>query len=58
MGPPFRYYDLDIDPTCFVEMEIVCSPQMTVGNKVLLETIVEKYNPSATIKESELLNLI
>lgn len=56
--PPFRYYDLDIDPTCFVEMEIVCSPQMTVGNKVLLETIVEKYNPSATIRESDLLNLI
>jgi len=56
--PPFRYYDLDIDPACFVGMEIVCSPQMTAGNKVLLETIVEKYNPSATIRESELLNLI
>ena len=26
--PPFRYYDLDIDPKYFEEMEITCSPQM------------------------------
>ena len=57
-APPFRYFDLDIDPLYFAEMEIVCSPQMTVGNRILLETLVEKYNPSATIRESELLNLI
>lgn len=56
--PPFRYYDLEIDPKYYAEMEIVCSPQMTAGNRVLLEAIVEKYNPSATIRESELLNLI
>lgn len=57
-APPFRYFDLDIDPVFLAEMEIVCSPQMTAGNKILLETLVEKYNPSATIRESELLNLI
>ena len=57
-APPFRYFDLDIDPVCFAEMEIVCSPQMTVGNRVLLETIVEKYDPTATIRDSELLDLI
>ena len=56
--PPFRYFDLDIDPQYFEEMEITCSPQMTFGNRVILETLVEKYNPSATIRESELLNLI
>ena len=56
--PPFRFYDLKIDPKHFAEMEIVCSPQMTAGNRILLETLVEKYNPTATIRESELLNLI
>ena len=56
--PPFRYYDLDIDPKLFADMEITCSPQMSVGNRVLLESLVEKYNPSAKIVESELLGKI
>ena len=56
--PPFRYFDLDIAPKCFEEMEIACSPQMTYGNRVILETLVEKYNPSAKIIESELLGKI
>ena len=56
--PPFRHYDLDIDPRCFEEMEITCSPQMTYGNRVILETLVEKYNPYARIVDSELLGKI
>lgn len=53
--PPFRFYDLDIDPVCFGEMEITCSPQMSLGNRILLESLVEKYNPTAVINESSLL---
>lgn len=56
--PPFRYFDLDIDPKFFEEMEITCSPQMTYGNRVILETLVEKYNSHAKIVESELLGKI
>ena len=56
--PPFRYYDLDIDPKYFEEMEITCSPQMSAGNRAILETLVERYNPKATILESELLGKI
>lgn len=56
--PPFRYYDLDIDPEFFGEMEITCSPQMSFGNRVILEALVEKYNPSAKIVDSELLGKI
>lgn len=56
--PPFRYFDLDIEPDCFDEMEITCSPQMTSGNRVILETLVEKYNPKAKIVDSELLGKI
>lgn len=57
-NPPLRYYDLEIDPTCFSQMEIVISPQMTPGNHILLSSLVEKYNPTATLKSSNLLNLI
>lgn len=53
-NPPFRYFDLDIDSECFTEMEITSSPQMTTGNRVILSALVEKYNPTAIIKESEL----
>lgn len=56
--PPFRFYDLDIDPQYFAEMEITCSPQMTTGNRILVELLVEKFNPSAQIHESELLGKI
>ena len=55
---PFSYYDLPIDDEFFCEMEITPSPQMTPGFRILLNDLVEKYNPTATIKESELLNLI
>lgn len=53
--PPIDYYDLDIAEDCFSQMEITCSPQMTLGNRILLESLVEKYNPSAQIIDSELL---
>jgi len=53
--PPFRFFDLDIDPKFFEEMEITCSPQMTYGNRVILDTLIEKYNSKARIVESELL---
>ena len=56
--PPFRFFDLDIDPQCFEEMEITCSPQMSIGNRVLLESLVEKFNPKAKIVDSDLLGKI
>lgn len=55
---PISYYDLPIDDCCFEEMEITPSPQMNAGYRVLLEDLVEKYNPRAVIKESELKNLL
>jgi len=58
LSPPFRYFDLEIASDCFDELEITCSPQMTLGNRVLLGTLVEKYNPQAQIYESELLGKI
>lgn len=56
--PPFQYFDLEIDATFFSEMEITCSPQMSAGNRVLLEALIEKYNPTAKILDSDLLGKI
>lgn len=56
---PFpQYVDLQVDTTCFAEMEITCSPNMTSGNRVILETLIEKYNPSTKLADSELLGII
>ena len=52
--PPFKHFYLDIEPEAFEEMEITLSPQLTYGNRLLLESIVEKYNPKAKLTESEL----
>ena len=55
---PFSSFDLTIDDRYFSEMEITPSPHMSMGYRVLLEDLVEKYNPSAKIKESSLKGLI
>lgn len=54
----FDYYDLEIDEDAFAEMIITPSPKITPGNKVLLESIIEKYNSKAKIIESQLTNLL
>ena len=56
--PPFRHFDLPISDEFFRNMEITPSPQMTSGARIALDALVEKYNPTATIKESSLLGLI
>lgn len=53
-----QYIDLQIDPCCYDDMEITYSPKMTQGNRILLELLLEKYNPKAVIRESELLGKI
>lgn len=55
---PISYYDLTIDDNCFNEMEITPSPQMSTGYRVLLDDLMEKYNPNAKLSESELLGLL
>ena len=37
-------------------MEVTLAPQFSVGNKVLLECLCEKYNPNMVISESDLKN--
>lgn len=55
---PFPFYDLQLDDTVFNQMEITLSPKISVGNRLIVKSLIEKYNPSALISESSLLGLI
>lgn len=51
---PFWNYDVSIDEGALETIEIMTGPKMTPGDKVLLQCLVEKYCPTATIVESKL----
>ena len=55
---PFPFYDLQLDDTAFDQMEITLSPKISAGNRLIVKSLIEKYNPSALISESSLLGLI
>lgn len=52
------FYDLEIRDDAFASMEITLSPQFTAGNRILLETLKEKYNPNLKIVDSALKNRV
>ena len=55
---PFPYYDLCLSDEAFNEMEITLSPRISAGSKIIVESLIEKYNASATIADSLLVGLI
>lgn len=55
---PFPYYDMHLSDEAFSDMEITLSPHISAGSQVIVKSLVEKYNPSATIAESHLIGLI
>jgi len=52
---PFNSIDLVIADAAFADMEITLSPKISTGNKLIAETLVHRYNPSAVIRDSDLL---
>lgn len=55
---PFPYYDLHLDDDAYSHMEITLSPQISAGNRLIVNALIEKYNPTASIHDSSLLGLI
>lgn len=53
---PFDNYFLKIDPIKFERMQIMLSPKINDGNRDIVKLLVEKYNPKASVYESDLLN--
>lgn len=57
---PLPYIDLHLSDYALNTMEIILAPDMPEANKILVECLIEKYNPNALnhIKPSLLTNLI
>ena len=55
---PFDYYDMSIDPVAFSEMEIMLSPRISAGNRIIVDTLAKEFNPTATLLDSVLHGLV
>lgn len=55
---PFPYYDMSLSDEAFHEMEITLSPRISAGNKIIVQNLIEKYNPTAALINSALVGLI
>lgn len=55
---PFPHYDMFISDEAFEDMEITLSPRISGGSRIIVEDLVQKYNPTAILKESALVGLI
>lgn len=51
---PFAYYYLKLDEAKLKNMEITLSPQISDGNRIIVDLLVEKYNSVIQITESKL----
>jgi len=55
---PFDYYDLTLAEEAFEDMEIMMGPGISNGNRLIVSDLIEKYNPAASLIESELIGKI
>ena len=57
---PFPYIDLHLSFQALEQMQIILAPNMPEGNQILVESLVEKYNPKMqnNIFPSQLIGLI
>ena len=55
---PFPHYDMSISDEAFEDMEITLSPRISAGSRIIVQNLIEKYNPAALLTESSLVGLI
>ncbi len=48
------HFDLQIDQGCFNKMQITLGPKIEPGDKEIVESLIERYNPKARIHSSNL----
>lgn len=49
-----KYIDVEFSEEAFKQMEITLPPCITPGNKIIVESLIKRYNPSAAIYNSVL----
>jgi hypothetical protein len=52
--PKIEYYDIDINIESFENMKIILGPRCIPGDREIVESLIERYNPKAQIKNSNL----
>jgi len=50
----FRKLFLKIKDDAFEQMEVMLGPGVSPGQKIIIQSLIDKYNPKATITESQL----
>lgn len=50
----FEYVDLKVDERKFEDMTIRLGPKVTEAEKVIVQSLVKEFNPSAKIEDSVL----
>ena len=51
---PFHYYDMKLKDDVFDNLEITLSPSATESQRLIIQALIDKYAPNATLKESAL----
>lgn len=49
---PINYYDLGLDDEKFKDMEILVGPKTSDAQKIIIESLVDKYNKGAKVEDS------
>lgn len=55
---PITEHFVEIDPIKFQQMEILLGPKHTNADKIMVKSLINTYNPTATLKVSHLHNKI
>lgn len=51
---PFHYYDMRLKDDAFDNLEITLSPSATESQRLIVQALIDKYAPNASLKESAL----
>jgi hypothetical protein len=57
-GPNKEYFDITIDQNYFDNIRVTLAPHATEGDKIIVESLLEKYTKNGILSKSKLTNLI
>lgn len=55
---PFSYYDMQLKDEALDNMEITLSPSVTEAQRIIVQTVIDKYAPKAKVNDSTLGKLV
>jgi len=58
IGPSFTHFDLPVSQMAFQALEVTMGPLRSGADRLIAESLLEKYAPKATLSESSLLGAI